>query len=80
MDEFCDGYFANDTEVENYCRKTYTDKRRMTRTTGYNITYTQAGFSCFVGQESGKFGVQFFVVVQWLKSCLRIAENRCTQS
>ena len=26
-----------------------------------NITYTQAGVSCFVGQESGKFGVQFLV-------------------
>ena len=26
-----------------------------------NITYTQAGVSCFVGQESGKFKVQFFV-------------------
>jgi len=26
-----------------------------------NITYTQAGVSCFVGQESAKFKVQFFV-------------------
>ena len=26
-----------------------------------NITYTQAGGSCFVGQERGKFKVQFFV-------------------
>ena len=26
-----------------------------------NITYTQAGGSCFVGQLSGKFKVQFFV-------------------
>ena len=26
-----------------------------------NITYTQAGVSCFVGQESGIFEVQFFV-------------------
>jgi hypothetical protein len=26
-----------------------------------NITYTQAGVSYFVGQESGKFKVQFFV-------------------
>jgi len=26
-----------------------------------NITYTQAGVLCFVGQESGKFKVQFFV-------------------
>ncbi|WP_165850790.1 hypothetical protein [Chryseobacterium sp. 5_R23647] len=27
----------------------------------HNITYTQAGVLCFVGQESGKFEVQFFV-------------------
>jgi hypothetical protein len=26
-----------------------------------NITYTQAGVSCFVGQLSGKLKVQFFV-------------------
>jgi len=26
-----------------------------------NITYTQAGVSCFVGQESAKFKIQFFV-------------------
>jgi hypothetical protein len=26
-----------------------------------NITYTQAGVSCFVGLESAKFEVQFFV-------------------
>ncbi len=26
-----------------------------------NITYTQAGVSCFVGQESDKIKVQFFV-------------------
>jgi hypothetical protein len=26
-----------------------------------NIIYTQAGVSCFVGQESSKFKVQFFV-------------------
>ncbi len=32
-----------------------------TRTPAGNITYTQAGVSCFVGQESGKFEVQFFV-------------------
>ncbi len=36
-------------------------KTRTTRTPGHNITYTQAGVSCFVGQESGKFIVQFFV-------------------
>jgi len=27
----------------------------------HNITYTQAGVSCFVGQICGKFKVQFFV-------------------
>ncbi len=29
--------------------------------TPYNITYTQAGVSSFVGQVSGKFKIQFFV-------------------
>ena len=43
----------------------------------HNITYTQAGVSCFVGQESAKFEVQFFVGKFSAKSpCLRIAENR----
>ena len=28
---------------------------------GGNITYTQAGGSCFVGQKSAKFEIQFFV-------------------
>jgi len=32
-----------------------------------NITYTQAGVSCFVGQESGKFKVQFFVGISVVK-------------
>jgi hypothetical protein len=32
-----------------------------TRTPAANITYTQAGGSCFVGQESSKIKVQFFV-------------------
>src|SRR5690606_35830330 len=27
----------------------------------HNITYTQTGVSCFVGQESSKFKAQFFV-------------------
>jgi hypothetical protein len=36
-------------------------KTRTTRTPGHNSTYTQAGVSCFVGQESSKFKVQFFV-------------------
>ncbi|MBL7890691.1 MAG: hypothetical protein JNL24_14155 [Bacteroidia bacterium] len=34
---------------------------RTTGTPGHNITYTQAGVSCFVGQKSAKFKVQFFV-------------------
>jgi hypothetical protein len=40
----------------------------------HNITYTQAGVSCFVGQESGKFKVQFF---SGESPCQRIPENRC---
>jgi hypothetical protein len=36
-------------------------KERTDRTPAANITYTQAGVSCFVGQESAKFEVQFFV-------------------
>ena len=45
-----------------------------------NITYTQAGVSCFVGKESGKFEVQFFVGKFGSKNpCLRIAENRWPQ-
>jgi hypothetical protein len=36
-------------------RKTEKEGRR------HNITYTQAGVSCFVGKESGKFEFQFFV-------------------
>lgn len=35
---------------------TSTDRRPA-----YNITYTQAGGSCFVGQKSAIFEVQFFV-------------------
>ena len=31
------------------------------RRPAYNITYTQAGVSCLVGQERVKFEVQFFV-------------------
>ena len=33
-----------------------------------NITYTQAGVSCFVVQESGKIKVQFFVGSSVVKS------------
>ncbi len=43
----------------------------------HNINYTQAGVSCFVGQENNKFKIQFFVGNFSVKSpCLRIAENR----
>jgi len=31
------------------------------RKAAYNSTYPQAGVSCFVGQKSSKFKVQFFV-------------------
>ena len=45
-----------------------------------NITYTQAGVSCFVGQESGIFEIQFLVGSSVVKMpCLRIAENRYLQ-
>jgi hypothetical protein len=27
LDEFCDGYFTNDTEVENYCQNIYRQTR-----------------------------------------------------
>jgi hypothetical protein len=39
---------------------TLTDRRKKEHRSD-NITYTQAGVLCFVGQESGKFKVQFFV-------------------
>jgi hypothetical protein len=39
--------------------RTEKDDRKESRTD--NITYTQAGVSCFVGQESIKIKVQFFV-------------------
>ena len=34
------------------------DKEEQRR---HNITYTPAGVSCFVGQNSGKINVQYFV-------------------
>jgi len=39
----------------------------MDRRPAYNITYTQAGVLCFVGQESGIIEVQFFVGSSVLK-------------
>jgi hypothetical protein len=40
---------------------TLTDKQDEKEHRSDNITYTQAGVSCFVGQVSGKIKVQFFV-------------------
>ena len=40
---------------------TLTDKQDEKEHRSDNITYTQAGVSCFVGQVSSKFKVQFFV-------------------
>ena len=42
-----------------------TDEKEQRR---HNITYTQAGVSCFVGQESSKFKVQLFVGNSVVKS------------
>lgn len=44
------------------------DKNERRRSTCGNITYTQTGVSCFVGQESDKFKVQFFVGSSVVKS------------
>ncbi len=42
-----------------------------------DITYTQAGASCFVGQKSALFEVQFFVGSSEVKiPALRLVENR----
>jgi len=40
----------------------------MYKKTCGNITYTQAGATCFVGQECGKFEFSSLQEVQWLKS------------
>jgi hypothetical protein len=42
-------------------KKAKTTMDGITRSTCGNITHTQAGVSCFVGQESAKFKVHFFV-------------------
>jgi hypothetical protein len=44
-------------KAQKYSDLTMTVVRRP----AYNITYTQAGVSCFVGQKSAIFEVQFFV-------------------
>jgi hypothetical protein len=46
----------------NTVNRTLVDKK-----TAYNRTYTQAGLSCFLGQESAKFEVQLFVGSSVLK-------------
>jgi hypothetical protein len=46
---------------------TLTDKQDEKEHRSDNITYTQAGVSYFVGQESAKFEVQFFVGSSVLK-------------
>jgi hypothetical protein len=49
---------------------TEADKER--RSTCGNITYTQAGVQCFVGQKSDIFEVQFFVgsLVNKIPACV----------
>jgi len=47
-------------ELANPTHNRLTTKTKEEHRT-HNITYTQAGVWCFVGQESGKFKVQFFV-------------------
>ncbi|MGI6342485.1 MAG: hypothetical protein ACOXZ9_05855 [Bacteroidales bacterium] len=51
----------------------------MKETVATNSSYTQAGVSCFVGQGSAKFEVQFFVGSTVVKiSCLRLVAKRYT--
>lgn len=50
-----------DIFVNNKYTESTIDIDTKERTTGGNITYTQAGGSCFVGQESAIFETQFFV-------------------
>jgi hypothetical protein len=59
-----DGHKKNPKEPPSQHTKTVVNmngRATTERTPACNITYTQAGVSCFVGQESGKFKVQFFV-------------------
>jgi len=48
------------------------EQRTFDRTPACNSTYTQAGVWCFVGQESAKFEVQFFVgsLVHKIPACV----------
>jgi hypothetical protein len=52
------------TKINNMIGQTATEKEQRR----HNITYTQAGVSCFVRKESGKFKVQFFVGSSVVKS------------
>jgi hypothetical protein len=65
-------FYPNPRQIKN--KKSFSSQKNKTYSTdeqvhtdnekealGGNISYTQAGVSCFVGQESGKFIVQFFV-------------------
>ncbi len=50
----------NVNRIEQTVSELPADKHRTDRKAADNITYTQAGVSCFVGQENDKFKVQFF--------------------
>ena len=65
-------FYPNPRQIKN--KKSSPSKKNKTYSTdeqihtdnekealGGNITYTQAGVSCFVGQKSAIFGVEFFV-------------------
>jgi hypothetical protein len=47
--------------LSNRMAKTHDKQTNEKEHRSDNITYTQAGVSCFVGQESSKIKVQFFV-------------------
>ena len=51
--------FSQKYKTYNIDRQRHIDNEK--EALGGNITYTQAGVLYFVGQESGKFEVQFFV-------------------
>jgi chorismate synthase len=62
-------FFPNPRVIKNkkspFSQKNNIDRQRHIdnekEALGGNITYTQAGVLCFLGQESCKFEVQFFV-------------------
>ena len=51
-----------------------TSELREENMAAHNITYTQAGVLCFVGQEKDKFKVQYFVASSVVKilACLSL--------